>query len=79
MGRCLKHLIDVLVCRRPLVDRYDASHVLQETRNTLVAAEAKEILICGGMNFETKKVFVNKLDASSKSLKECQSRCDERT
>lgn len=44
----------------------------QETRNSLVAAEAKEILICGGMNFETKKVFVNKLDASLSSLKECQ-------
>lgn len=43
-----------------------------ETRNTLVAAEAKEILLYGGMNFETKKVFINKLDASLSSLKECQ-------
>lgn len=43
-----------------------------ETRNSLVAAEAKEILLYGGMNFETKKVFINKLDASLSSLKECQ-------
>ncbi len=43
-----------------------------ETRNNLIAAEAKEIQIYGGMNFESKKIFINKLDGTLATLKECE-------
>lgn len=43
-----------------------------ETRSGVPVAEAKEIMLYGGMNFDTKKVFINKLDASLSSLRECE-------
>lgn len=45
---------------------------LQETRNSAVAAEAKEIMLYGGMNFDAKKVFIKQLDSSLGTLKECE-------
>lgn len=43
--------------------------LVQETRNQKVAADATEIYLYGGMRFDTKIVFVNKLDASLATLK----------
>lgn len=42
---------------------------VQETRNTKVAADEKEIMLYGGMQFDVKRVFVDKLDASTATLK----------
>ena len=45
---------------------------MQETRTGQVAAEAKEIMLYGGMNFDAKKVFIKQLDGSLGTLKECE-------
>lgn len=42
---------------------------MQETRNQKVAADAAEIFLYGGMRFDGKIVFVNKLDGTLATLK----------
>jgi dynein light chain 1 len=43
-----------------------------ETRNSKVAAEEREIMLYGGLVFDTKRSFINKLDATLASLKNCE-------
>ena len=43
-----------------------------ETRNSKVAADEREIFLFGGMVFDVKRVFINKLDATLASLKKCE-------
>jgi hypothetical protein len=45
---------------------------MQETRMNAPAAEAKEIALYGGINVESKKLFINKLDNSLATLRECE-------
>jgi hypothetical protein len=57
----------------PDMRRSIQSHPPQETKNTAVASEAKEIMLYGGWNFEGKKVFINKLEpAELAKLRECE-------
>jgi hypothetical protein len=43
-----------------------------ETRESKVATEAPEILLFGGMAFETKRVFINRIDGVVNTLSNCE-------
>jgi hypothetical protein len=44
----------------------------QETRNSKVAADEKQIFLYGGMAFGEKRSFINKLDGTLSALKSCE-------
>ena len=43
-----------------------------ETRTGKVAADEREIFLYGGMVFDVKRIFINKLDATLAALKNCE-------
>ena len=43
-----------------------------EAKHGTAASEAKEIALYGGMVLDGKRIFINKLDASLSTLKECE-------